>query len=79
MTIMTNATQDNMTAYPSHEVLAMLKQIAETEGRQVQALLDEALREYIQRKTLGHPNPQVMAAFAESVAEFDSLYTELAK
>lgn len=72
-------TQETIAAYPSHEVLVMLKQIAEKEGRQVQNVLDEALKEYIERKTLGQPNRHVMHAFADSLAEFDSLYTELAK
>lgn len=73
------ATQENFKAYPSNEVLVKIRQIAETEGRQVQTVLDEALKEYIERKAKGRPSQQVMNAFAESLAEFDSLYTELAK
>lgn len=73
------ATQNNLQISPSIEVLVKIKQIAETEGRQVQAVLDEALKEYIERKIKGRPSQQVMNAFAESLAEFDSLYTELAK
>ncbi|HLF95698.1 MAG TPA: hypothetical protein VI457_01015 [Methylococcaceae bacterium] len=61
------------------EVLAALRRIADNEGRQLQSVLDEALREYIERKEQGRPRRQVLDAFAHSVAEFDSLYRELAK
>ena len=55
------------------------RHIAESEGRQLQAVLDEALREYIERKEKGYPRQQVMAAFEDSLREFDLLYRELAK
>ena len=35
------------------EVLAALHRIAESEGRQFQAILDEALRDYVERKEKG--------------------------
>ena len=36
-------------------VLQTLKSIAASEGRQIQALVDEALRDYIERKTGNTP------------------------
>lgn len=45
----------------------------------MQELLDEALREYIERKEKGQPRRQAMDAFAQSLSEFDQLYRELAK
>ena len=61
------------------EVLAALRQIAEAEGRQLQVVLDEAMREYIDRRQKAHPRKHVMTSFAVSLAEFDRLHRELAK
>ena len=60
-------------------VLQTLKSIAASEGRQIQALVDEALRDYIERKTGNTPRRHVMDAFRNSMEQYDSLYRELAK
>jgi len=61
------------------EVLAALRRIAGQEGRQLQALVDEALRDYIEQKQGKSPRRRVMQALHESLAQYDSLYRELAK
>lgn len=69
-------------AFPSEaspEVMAALTRIAQTQGRQVQAVIDEALRDYIDRQQKDRPRRHVMAAFSSSMDEFDDLYRELAK
>lgn len=76
---MSTAVREKFSSQAAPEVLAALRQIAESEGRQFQAVLDEALREYIERKEKGRPRRHVIDAFAQSVGEFDSLYRELAK
>lgn len=60
-------------------VLDALKNLATSEGRQIQALVDEALRDYIERKTSNAPRRHVMDSFKKSMAQYDSLYKELAK
>jgi hypothetical protein len=60
-------------------VLETLKSIAASEGRQIQALVDEALRDYIERKTGKTPRRHVMNAFRNSMDKYGSLYSELAK
>ena len=60
-------------------VLQTLKSIAASEGRQIQALVDEALRDYIERKTGNPPRRHVMEAFRRSMEQYGSLYRELAK
>ncbi len=60
-------------------VLQTLKSIAASEGRQIQALVDEALRDYIERKIGNTPRRHVMDAFRNSMEQYDSLYRELAK
>jgi len=76
---MTNATREKFSSQAAPEVLASLRQIAESQGRQFQAVLDEALRDYIDRHQHERPRRHVMAAFVESVKEFEDLYRELAK
>jgi len=75
----TTTLREKFSSQASPEVLAALRQIAESQGRQFQAVLDEAMRDYIDRKQKERPRRHVMATFASSLAEFDSLYRELAK
>lgn len=76
---MANITREKFSSQAAPEVLAALRQIAEAQGRQFQAVLDEALRDYIDRQQKEHPRRHVLEAFASSLDEFDSLYRELAK
>jgi protein-disulfide isomerase-like protein with CxxC motif len=76
---MTAGIREKFSSQAAPEVLAALRQIAESQGRQFQAVLDEALRDYIDRQQKERPRRHVMTAFASSLDEFDSLYRELAK
>jgi protein-disulfide isomerase-like protein with CxxC motif len=76
---MSTAAREKFSSQAAPEVLAALRQIAESQGRQFQAVLDEALRDYIDRQQKERPRRHVMAAFASSLDEFDNLYRELAK
>lgn len=78
MAVATGA-REKFSSQAAPEVLAALRQIAEAQGRQLQAVLDEALRDYIDRHQQERPRRHVMASFASSLEEFDSLYRELAK
>lgn len=70
---------EKLSSQAAPEVLSVLRKIAEAEGRSIQAVLEEALREYIERKEKGQPAHHIMEAFAQSLSEFDQLYRELAK
>ena len=61
------------------EVLAGMREAAAAEGRQLQAVIEDAMREYLERRATDRPRPQVVQALAESIAEFDSLYARLAR
>lgn len=61
------------------EVLEALQEMATREGRQFQAVLGEAMREYLSRKRLQAPRRDVLEAFQESLKERDELYRSLAK
>ncbi len=53
--------------------------MAKKEGREFQALLDEAIKDYIEKKTSSFPKKNVIEAFQESMAVYDELYKMLAK
>lgn len=76
---MTTAAREKFSSQAAPEVLASLRQIANAQGRQFQSVLDEALRDYIDRQQKERPRRHVMASFASSLSEFDGLYRELAK
>lgn len=61
------------------EVLNTLREIAELEGRKFHAVLDEAFRDYLNKKGAIQPSQKVLTSFAQSLQEFEALYQELAK
>ncbi len=61
------------------QILAALRAMATREGRQLQALVDEALRHYIAEKEGQKPGRRVMEALEGSMSQYDALYRELAK
>lgn len=76
---MPDTVREKFSTQAAPEILSALQKIAESEGRPIQEILDEALREYIERKEKGQPRREAMDAFAQSLSEFDQLYRELAK
>jgi hypothetical protein len=61
------------------DILASVREIAEQEGRQLQALVDEALADLIEKRKHGKPRPQVIAAYLASHHRYGELYKKLAK
>jgi hypothetical protein len=61
------------------EVLEAMQAVADREGRQLQAVLGEAMKEYLARKQQRAPRRSVLEAFQESLKERDELYRSLAK
>lgn len=61
------------------EVLAEIKNIASNEGRQLQSVLDEAMRDFIEKKKTGKARRHVMDAFDDSLKVHDKLYEKLAQ
>jgi hypothetical protein len=61
------------------EILEAMQEIAAREGRQFQAVLGEAMREYLGRKRQQAPRRNVLEAFQESLDERNELYKSLAK
>lgn len=61
---MTATVREKFSTQAAPDVLAALRQIAENQGRQFQAVLDEALRDYIDRQQQERPRRRVMASVA---------------
>jgi len=61
------------------KILAILRQIASEEGRQFQAILDEALRDLIEKKRGVKPRNHVLNALNDSISDFNKLYQKLAE
>lgn len=61
------------------EVLDGLQEIAAREGRQLQAVLGDAMRQYLAQKRQQAPRRNVLEAFQESLKEREKLYRSLAK
>lgn len=61
------------------KVLEQVRAIAAKEGKQLQTVIDEALRDFIEKRKRGKPRPEILTAFGESLAEYEALYKELAK
>jgi hypothetical protein len=60
------------------DVLGAIKAIADKEGKDLQALLEEAMLDLIEKRRAGKPRRHVLGAFGESLADFDQLYRKLA-
>lgn len=61
------------------QILSAVRSLAQSEGRQLQALVDEALADLIEKRKQGRPRPHVMAAYQASHETFAPLYKKLAE
>ena len=61
------------------EILADIRALAQSEGRQLQALVDEALADLIEKRKNPRPRAHVMAAYLASHEKYSDLYQKLAK
>ena len=61
------------------DVLEAMKAIANRDGRQLQAVIGDAMREYLARRQQLAPRRNVLEAFQKSLKERDELYRKLAK
>ena len=61
------------------EILSAVRTLAHEEGRQLQALVDEALSDLVEKHRQARPRPHVMGAYHTSHEKFGSLYKKLAQ
>jgi hypothetical protein len=61
------------------KILEEVRAIAQSEGRQLQALVDEALADLIEKRKNTNPRAHVMTAYGASHEKYAELYKNLAK
>ncbi|MDE0034625.1 MAG: hypothetical protein OXU75_16075 [Deltaproteobacteria bacterium] len=71
--------REKFSSQASPELLAALREIARQEGRQFQAVMEDALQEYIENRSRERPRSSVMAHFQATVERNRRLGELLAK
>ena len=76
---MTTQAREKFATQVNSEILSALRSLAKSEGQQLQALVDEALADLLEKRRLGRPRAHVMAAYQASHEKFGPLYKKLAE
>jgi hypothetical protein len=61
------------------EILSAVRTFAQREGRQIQALVDEALADVVEKHKNAKPRQHVMGAYLASHEKYGPLYKKLAE
>ncbi len=72
-------TREKFATQVSSEILSAVRSLAEKEGRQLQALVDEALADLIEKRKRSAPRAHVMGAYLASHEKYAPLYQKLAE
>ncbi|HLE18744.1 MAG TPA: hypothetical protein VI728_10725 [Syntrophales bacterium] len=76
---MTVKKKEKISTQVDQSILVEVRSLARNEGRQLQALVDEALRDLLEKRRQQKPRNFVMSAYLESHEAYKSLYERLAK
>lgn len=76
---MASRTREKFATQVDSDILSAVRSHARSEGRQLQALVDEALADLIEKRKQGRPRARVMAAYQASHERFSELYKKLAE
>ena len=71
--------REKFSSQADEELLSAIRNLAHSQGRQFQSILEDALTEYLERHQNERPRIHVMEAFGLSMDEFDDLYQKLAQ
>ena len=72
-------TREKFATQVNSDILATVRDLAQTEGRQLQALVEEALADLIEKHKNAKPRPHVMGAYLASHEKYGALYKKLAR
>ena len=72
-------TREKFATQVDSEILSAVRRLAQKEGRQLQALVDEALADLIEKHNNARPRPHVTAAYLASHEKYGPLYKKLAE
>jgi hypothetical protein len=61
------------------EILSAVRTLADTEGRQLQVLVEEALADLLEKRKKAKPRAHVMGAYLASHEKYGPLYKKLAE
>lgn len=73
------APREKFSSQAAPELLSAMREIARSEGRHFQTVLEEAMRGYIEAKAQQKVRPEVMAHYRASVERNRRLYELLAR
>jgi hypothetical protein len=71
--------QDNLAAQVDSELLIAVQTLAQREGRQLEALVEEALTDLIEKHKPPEPRPHVMTSYLASHEKYGPVYKKLAE
>jgi hypothetical protein len=71
--------RENFATQVNSEILDAIRNLAEKEDRQIQALVDEAFADLIEKRKKGTPRAHVMGAYLASHKKYGALYKKLAE
>jgi hypothetical protein len=72
-------TREKFATQVSSEILTTVRSLAHSEGRQLQALVEEALADLIEKHKHAKPRAHVMGAYLASHEKYGPLYKKLAE
>ena len=72
-------TREKFATQVDAQILTEIRSLARSEGRQIQALVDEALSDLLEKRRQERPRPHAMAAYQASHEKFGDLYKKLAE
>ena len=72
-------TREKFATQVNSEILSSVRALADKEGRQLQALVDEALADLIEKRKNAAPRAHVMGAYLASHEKYGPLYKKLAE
>jgi predicted transcriptional regulator len=76
---MSNKPRQKFATQVDADLLEAVRALASEEGRQMQALIDEALADLVEKRRLGKPRQHVMTAYRASIERYGRLYKKLAE
>ncbi|MEE3503612.1 hypothetical protein [Acidiphilium acidophilum] len=76
---MASQAREKFATQVNSEILTSIRNIARSEGRQLQAVVDEALVDLIEKRKQNKPRANVMAVYQASHEKFGTLYKKLAE
>lgn len=76
---MSKRSREKFTTQVDSEVLSEIRSLALSEGRQIQALVEEDLLDLLEKRRQGRPRAHILDAYQTSHERFAPLYKKLAE